>query len=378
MRIFLTFAPNSEQMKKFTLTLLVCLMSTFSIAGNLLNEGFEYANHDLEKPVGWNCDDNSWLCGYLEKDHKRMSHSGNWYAFSNAQDSWMYMPLYLIESMRYRFTLWAITDGSFQFEIWAGSAPNPDDMHTQFLSTTVESGEYERISAYVETIPAGCQYVGIRAFANNGDSYLTIDDIEVDMVEQYTFEAEPVTGDTAMYPGSEGSFHFLVHNVGYDELDITMHPSNEYFTNFSCIANGVTGMTFHADPDEVVEVTMTATLRPEIEPGTVSWLDIQMTIPCNCNTAMVTFWVTPLDPTGVSEGNEQNINVFPNPTTDFVTVEAEGLKEVEVVDLMGKVVKSISAISNTLRLGFESLSNGLYYLSVRTEDGIIIRPIVKK
>ena len=165
-------------MKKFTLTLLACLMAAFSIAGNLLNEGFEYANHDLEKPVGWNCDDNSWLCGYLEKDHKRMSHSGNWYAFSNAQDSWMYMPLYLIESMRYRFTLWAITDGSFQFEIWAGSAPNPDDMHTQFLSTTVESGEYERISAYVETIPAGCQYVGIRAIANNGDSYLTIDEIE--------------------------------------------------------------------------------------------------------------------------------------------------------------------------------------------------------
>ena len=123
---------------------------------------------------------------------------------------------------------------------------------------------------------------------------------------------------------------------------------------------------------------MTATLSPEIEPGTVSWLDIQMTIPCNCNTAMVTFWVTPLDPTGVSEGNEQNINVFPNPTSDFVTVGAEGLQKVEVIDLMGRVVKSVSAISNTLRLDFESLSNGLYYLSVRTEDGIIIRPIVKK
>ena len=365
-------------MKRLTLTLLVCLMSTFSIAGNLLNEGFEYANHDLEKPVGWNCDDNSWLCGYLEKDHKRMSHSGNWYAFSNAQDSWMYMPLYLIESMRYRFSLWAITDGSFQFEIWAGTAPNPDDMHTQFLSTTVESGEYERISAYVETIPNGCQYVGIRAFANNGDSYLTIDDIEVDMVEQYTFEAEPVTGDTAMYPGSEGSFRFLVHNVGYDELDITMHPSNEYFTNFNCIANGVTGMTFHADPDEVVEVTMTATLRPEIEPGTVSWLDIQMTIPCNCNTAMVTFWVTPLDLTGVSEGNEQNINVFPNPTANFVTVEAEGLEKVEVVDLMGKTIKSVTSIGNALQIDLTELKSGTYFISAKTRStSSFVKPILK-
>ena len=220
--------------------------------------------------------------------------------------------------------------------------------------------------------------MGIRAVANNGNSDLTIDDIEVDMVEQYTCEAEPVTGDTAMYPVSEGSFRFLVHNVGYDELDITMHPSNEYFTNFSCIANGVTGMTFHADPDEVVEITMTATLRPEIEPGTVSWLDIQMTIPCNCNTAMVTFWVTPLNPTGVSEDNEQNINVFPNPTTDFVTVEAEGLEKVEIVDLMGKTIKSVTSIGNALQIDLTELKSGTYFISAKTRStSSFVKPILK-
>lgn len=378
MRFFLTFAPKLSPMKKLFLTLVTCLLATFSFAGNILNEGFEYANHDLEKPVGWNCDDNSWLCGYLEKDHNRMSHSGNWYAFSNAQDSWMYMPLYLIESMRYRFTLWAITDGSFQFEIWAGTAPNPDDMHTQFFSTTVEGGEYERLSVYVETIPAGCQYVGFRAVAIHRDTYLTIDDIEVDMVEQYTFEAEPVTGDTAMYPGSEGCFRYLVHNVGYDELEVSMHPSTEFFTDFSCSANGMCGMIFHLDPDEIVEVTMTATLRPEIEPGTVSWLDIQMTIPCNCNTAMVTFWVTPLDMTGVSEDNNMEISVFPNPTTDFVTVDAEGLQKVEVIDLMGKTIKSVPTNGNALQIDLTDLKSGTYFISAKTRStSSFVKPILK-
>ena len=346
---------------------MACLATAVCFAGNLLNEGFEYANHDFTKPVGWICDDDSWLCGYHEKDHNRQPHTGNWYAFSDTDDSWMFMPMYLIEEMYYRFNLWAISDGGFQLEIWAGSAPNADNMHTRFLSETVAHDDYERISVYVETIPPDSQYVGIRALAGNGGTHLTIDDIEVDMVQQYIFEAEAVTGDTAMYPGTQGSFHFLVHNVGYDELDITMYPSNEFFTNFTCIANGVNGMTFHAMPDETVEVTMQATLRPEIEPGTVSWLDILMTIPCNCNTAMVTFWVTPLEPTQVEE-NHQNINVFPNPATDFVIIEAEGLQSVSLTDINGKALSSQAAKGNSIRLDISGLKAGVYFISAKTRS----------
>lgn len=365
-------------MKKLSLTLIACLMAVVSYAGNLLNEGFEYANHDLEKPVGWNCDDNSWLCGYLEKDHNRKPHTGNWYAFSNTEDSWMFMPMYFIETMKYRFTLWAITDGDFQLEIWGGSAPTVEAMHTQFSSTTVTSSNYEKISIFVETIPADCQYFAIRAIANNRDAYLTIDDIEVDMVEQYYFEAEPVTGDTAMFPGTQGSFRFLVHNVGYDPVDVTTHPSNEYFTDFTCLVDGVSGMTFHTEPDEVVEVTMLATLRPEIEPGTVSWLDIQMTIPCNCNTALVTFWVTPLDITQTAENEDVKMSVYPNPAADYVIVEAEGLQEVTLIDMAGKALSSIVAEGCPVRLDVSDLKAGVYLISAKTRStSSFVKPILK-
>ena len=355
-------------MKKTLLTLLACLVATVSFAGNLLTEGFEYANHDFEKPVGWNCDDNSWLCGYLEKDHNRLPHSGNWYAFSNAEESWMYMPMYFIESIRYRFSLWAISDGEFLFEIWAGSTPTLDGMHTLFYSTTINKDEYEKVSAYVETIPPDCQYFGFRAVAIDGATHLTIDDVELDQVEQYTFTAEEITGDTVMYPGTQATFRYLVHNTGYDHVDVTMDPSNEYFTDFTCICNGVTGMTIPTEPDETVEVMMTATLRPEIVPGTVAWLDINMTIPCNCNTAMVTFWVTPLDPDGVSENNTLEISVFPNPAMDYVIVEGEGLQQVEILDMTGKTLSSIPAKGISIRLDVSSLKAGVYYISAKTRS----------
>jgi hypothetical protein len=365
-------------MKKTFLLLLTCLIATTTFAGNLLTEGFEYANHDMQVPVGWTSNDETWLCGYLEKDHNRIPHSGNWYAFSNAEDSWMYMPMYFIESIRYRFTLWAITDGEFQFEIWAGSAPSPDDMHTLFYSTVINNEEYDKVSAYVETIPADCQYFGFRALALNGATRLTIDDVEIDMVEQYTFTADPITGDTSMYPGTQAVFHYLVHNTGYDPVDVTMHPSNEFFTDFSCTCNGVTGMTIPTQPDEVVLVTMTATLRPEVVPGSVAWLDIQMTIPCNCNTAMVTFWVTPLDADGLQESSEQEISVFPNPAVDFVTIEADDLQQVELIDLTGKTLSRVAAEGCSVRLDVSGIKAGVYFISAKTRTtSSFVKPILK-
>ena len=355
-------------MKKTLLTLLAGLMASFSFASSILIEGFEYANHDLGTPVGWISDDGSWICGYLEKDHNRVAHSGNWYAFSNAEDAWMYMPLSLFTRMQYRINCWAISDGDFQLEFWAGDAPNPDNMHTPLLNAIVSGGVYEKCSSYVDTIPSGCQYIGVHAIASPGASYLTIDDIEIDMLEQYTFEAYEITGDTALYPGTEATFRFHIHNTGYDSVDVTVHPSNEFFSNFSFFSNGVMTTTFATQPDETVEVTVHATLRPEVEPGTVAWLDIQMTIPCNCNTALVTFWVTPLDPTDLSENIAHKISVFPNPTTDILNIEAEGLEHVDLFDATGRTIKSVSSIGNALQLELTDLQPGVYFISARTRS----------
>ena len=367
-KIFPIFAPNSNCMKKLLLTLLVCLTTTCAFAGSILIEGFEYANHDLESPIGWTCDDNSWLCGYLEKDHNRKPHTGNWYAFTDSDEAWIFMPMYLIPSMHYRFTTWAITDGLYNFSFWAGSAPNPESMAHQFHSATISSQQYMKVSAYVEEIPEGCEYIGICATKLQGDCFLTIDDIEIDMVEQYTFDAQAITGDTAMYPGTQATFRFLIHNTGYDPVDVTVHPSDEYFTDFSFYSNGVSATTFPTQPDETVRVTVSATLRPEIEPGTVAWLDINMTIPCNCNTALVTFWVTPLDITQLEESNTLDINVYPNPATDYVTIEAEDLEHVTLIDITGKALSSTAAKGNSICLDVSELKAGVYFISAKTRS----------
>ena len=363
-------------MKKTLIAFLLCLAATTAFAGNILVEGFEYGNHDLETPIGWTTDNNAWACGYLEKDGNRLPHSGNWYAFSNADDAWMYMPMYMFQNMQYRFTLWAISDGDFQLEIWGGPEATANAM--TLLSTAAITGdEYQKVSAYVTSVPANCQYFALRAVRGDRGSYLTVDDIELDMVEQYSFDAEAITGDTTLVPGTQGSFRFRVENTGYDALDVSAHPSNEFFTGFSCYCNGASGMTFHVEPTEVVEVTITATLRPEITPGTVSWLDVQMTIPCNCNTAMVTFWVTPVEVTSVAE-NDVQIDVFPNPAADHITIKADALQGVEIIDLSGRVVMTQTCNGNHTTIDLSPLQKGLYVVSVKTIKGFTKQSIVKR
>jgi hypothetical protein len=365
-------------MNKHIITLLLVLIAKTTFASSILIEGFEYANHDMEIPIGWVCDDNTWLCGYLEKDHNRIPHTGDWYAFSNADDSWMFMQLYLLNSMQYRINCWAISDGSCQLELWAGTSPAAADMHTLLFSTTVGSDNYEKISAYAETIPEDCEYIGIRALTNGNATYLTIDDIDIEMVEQYDFIAEPITRDSAMYPGSQGTFSFWVQNIGYDAVDITAHPSNEFFTDFSCQFNGTTGMTFPTQPGEKVMVTLTATLRPDIEPGTVCWLDVNMTIPCNCNTAMVTFWVTPLTLDQTAENTIPTISVYPNPASDYVIVEGEGLTRITILDLTGKAVMTVPVETGQTRVDVSGLISGHYFIVGESNDGRIQRSLLKR
>jgi hypothetical protein len=103
-----------------------------------------------------------------------------------------------------------------------------------------------------------------------------------------------------------------------------------------------------------------------------------MTIPCNCNTAMVTFWVTPLDPDGMFENNSLEINIFPNPTTDYVTVEAEGLQQVEILDITGKTLGRILAKGHSVRIDVSDLKAGVYFISAKTRStSSFVKPILK-
>ncbi len=78
-------------------------------------------------------------------------------------------------------------------------------------------------------------------------------------------------------------------------------------------------------------------------------------------------------PTSVSQLNinELTTSVFPNPTTEIVSISLNtiqsGLLEIEIFDLLGKLVKTenynVNAGKNEVRMNVEELEKGIYILS---------------
>lgn len=76
----------------------------------------------------------------------------------------------------------------------------------------------------------------------------------------------------------------------------------------------------------------------------------------------------------IEEVNNIDVKIYPNPATDMVIVEAEGLRQVELFDLEGRSVLT----SERPTVSLQGLATGAYMLRVSTEKGTAVQRIVKK
>lgn len=84
--------------------------------------------------------------------------------------------------------------------------------------------------------------------------------------------------------------------------------------------------------------------------------------------------VNAVDYTAIEE-NSSEIQVFPNPTDDHVNIVCEGMRQISVFSMDGKLVRQVESHGNECRI--EGLPNGVYVLSIETSNSLITRKIVK-
>jgi Secretion system C-terminal sorting domain/Beta-propeller repeat len=73
----------------------------------------------------------------------------------------------------------------------------------------------------------------------------------------------------------------------------------------------------------------------------------------------------------------ENFFVYPNPTKGLITVECIGMESLEIVDIMGKVIYEITQLSNDeIKFDISEFSKGIYFVRVRTENGVGVERIV--
>jgi hypothetical protein len=82
-------------------------------------------------------------------------------------------------------------------------------------------------------------------------------------------------------------------------------------------------------------------------------------------------------PLAIETVDDSSLAIFPNPVKDVLTINYDNaISQIDVYDINGKLVKTFTTVNGTINLS--DLSNGVYMLNIQTEEGLVIRKIVKE
>jgi len=73
--------------------------------------------------------------------------------------------------------------------------------------------------------------------------------------------------------------------------------------------------------------------------------------------------------TSVSENGEGSISVYPNPANTLMSVEAEGLEQIIICNVMGQVVYQQRCSEDGVVVSTSDLASGVYTISVKSAQG---------
>jgi hypothetical protein len=80
----------------------------------------------------------------------------------------------------------------------------------------------------------------------------------------------------------------------------------------------------------------------------------------------------------IEESPEFEIGIFPNPTSDFISIQGipkSAHFRVIVTDLSGRIIKSES---NKSKIDIRELSSGIYLVALEFDQGRMVKRVVKE
>ncbi|MBR6068146.1 MAG: T9SS type A sorting domain-containing protein [Bacteroidales bacterium] len=174
--------------------------------------------------------------------------------------------------------------------------------------------------------------------------------------------------DTIRVGFSEGTYAVNVRNIGTDEIEMDWYVSDSLSTwiHLNGINEGIDDGTFtfsyEADEDEVYRIDSLEIFAPET--------DIM---------SKYIYVVQGDSDLGVEPISNNNIiNIYPNPTNGYVTIEGSDIEYVHIFSIEGKEIGFYNlGGSNYSNIDFSSFQNGIYLLIVKTQKGITRNKIIK-
>ena len=83
-----------------------------------------------------------------------------------------------------------------------------------------------------------------------------------------------------------------------------------------------------------------------------------------------------IDLTSAEENLESSLKLYPNPTNGLITIELEAMQKVMVYNALGQILFDKEAIGDYLQLDLSGFEDGLYWVRVSSQNGVVTRRFV--
>jgi hypothetical protein len=162
-------------------------------------------------------------------------------------------------------------------------------------------------------------------------------------------------------------------NNNLTSLDLT---TNTGLTNFVATQNNLTSLNiangnntnifgFNAF-NTTLNPNLTCIQVDDVAWSTTNWTEIDPTTSFSTDCSL-----------GIDEQTINNILIYPNPVESKLTIDSkENIKRVTIIDIMGKTVQSISIMNTTIDVS--SLTEGIYFLQIQTDKGLVSKKFIKE
>lgn len=80
---------------------------------------------------------------------------------------------------------------------------------------------------------------------------------------------------------------------------------------------------------------------------------------------------------GIGENAEIEVNVYPNPTSDILKIDAEQqIQRIKLVNLVGQIIYESNVEAKSYQVNLNNVPDGIYILNLETEGGITAKKIM--
>ena len=132
--------------------------------------------------------------------------------------------------------------------------------------------------------------------------------------------------------------------------------------------------------------TATATSTTYTLTDLVPNVDYEANVVAHCTNGLTSdasntvTWHT--DDVGIQGYLERSVTLYPNPATEMISVAVSDanimITGVEVYNVYGQLVNTIVSTENPLRINVSGLADGMYYVRVTTDGGVVTKNFVKR